>query len=81
MFSPSPRPMTSGGPCFAAMIVPGSSRGDHHQRVVALELLERLLHRVDERRAVLAVLLDQVRDDFRVGLALELVALRLAAAA
>ena len=25
MFSPSPRPITSGGPCFAAMIVPGSS--------------------------------------------------------
>ncbi len=50
--------------------------GDHHQRVVAVELLQRFLHRVDERRAAFAVLLDQMRDDFRVGLALELVTLR-----
>ena len=46
---------------------------DHHQRVVAFELLERLADGVDELRPVLHVFFDEMRDDLGVRLGLELV--------
>ena len=80
--SPSPTPMTTGGPERAATILSGSAAERTAQRKCAGEALDGAAHRIfqRDRRAggfgILLHLLDQVGDDLGVGLGDELVALR-----
>ena len=71
-YSPSPRPMTTGGPLRAATILFGSAARHHGQREHAGQLLHGRAHRVFQ--VALEVLLHQVGDDFGVGFGDELVA-------
>ena len=74
-YSSSPMPITTGGPLRAATILCGSLPGDHYQREDAGQLLDGGAHGLFE--VALEVLLDQVGDDFGVGLGLEDVAFHL----
>ena len=74
-YSPSPRPITTGGPSRAATILFGSCRLRHGKRKHSAQLL----HRAADGALQIAfeILLHQVRDHFGIGLRLEDVALAL----
>ncbi len=74
-YSPSPRPMTTGGPERAATILFGSELAMTASANTPVDLLHRFADGVFE--IAFEVLLDQMRDDFGVGFGLESVALRL----
>ena len=78
--SPSPRPTTIGGPLRTATIFSGIVGRDQHEREQPAHQQQRAPHRVLEA-VVFHLALDQVRDDFGVGLGDELVALPLQLAA
>ena len=81
-YSPSPTPMTTGGPERAATILSGSADGEDAEREGSGEALDGAADGVFEQdgsacgRGVLLNLLDEVGDDFGVGFGDELVALR-----
>ena len=75
-YSLSPRPITTGGPERAATILSGSEREMTASAKTPVELRAPLLAHRGFQVAV-QILLDQVRDDFGVGLGDELVALGL----
>ena len=77
-YSPSPRPMTTGGPSRAATILFGIAAAEDGQREDAADLLHRAADRLFQ--IAVEVLLDQVGDDFGVGFGLEDVAFAAAVA-
>ena len=79
-YSLSPKPITTGGPMRAATILPGSRPADDG-RWRRRPRSSRTALRTASSRLPCEVLLDQVRDDFRIGFGQEAVALLGAAAA
>ena len=71
-YSLSPMPITTGGPERAATILFGSEPRNHGQREDAAQFLDGRAHGLFQ--VALEILLDQVGDDFGIGLGLEDVA-------